>query len=75
MDMISQWRTLRQEVIEKPHEKVNLFVQGNKDIQHLVQDHISLITDIVRVEEIAYIDEHEETLDGYAVGMLMDIKL
>jgi len=75
MDMISQWRTLRTEVIEKPHEKVSIYVQWNKDIHHLVESHQWLITEIVKVEEISFIDEHWESPDWYTVWMLMDITL
>ncbi|USN54543.1 MAG: hypothetical protein H6765_08570 [Candidatus Peribacteria bacterium] len=73
--MISQWRNLKQQVTDKPHEKVSLFVQANKDIQQLVEDHIGLVTEIIKVADIKYYNEHEEVVDGYQIAMLMDIKL
>lgn len=75
MDLISQWRTLKADEIKKPHEKVSIFVQGNKDIHMLVERHEDLIKEIVNVEELTYLDEHEDTPDWYSVGMLMDITL
>lgn len=75
MEMISEWRTLKQQVTGKPHEQVDLFVQANKDIQLLVEEHFDLIRDILRVGDIQYINENQPTLDDYQITMIMDIKL
>jgi valyl-tRNA synthetase len=75
MEMISEWRTLKQQVSDKPHEQVDLFVQANKDIQLLVEEHFDLVHDILRVGDIQYINENEETSDDYQIAMIMDIKV
>lgn len=75
MEMISEWRNLKKQVTDKPHEKVSLFVQANKDIQLLVEDHSSLVKNIIRVDDIEYINDHQEAPEGYQVAMIMDIKV
>lgn len=75
MEMISQWRILRQQVTDKPHEQVSIFVQANKDIQHLVESHIDLISDILRVKEVDYFNEQDDVGEDRQITMLMDIKL
>jgi len=75
MEMISQWRTLKQQVTQKPHEHIDIFVQWNKDIQLLVEDHMALVRDIVRVWDVQYINEHEDTPQDYQIAMIMDIKV
>lgn len=75
MEMISGRRTLKQQVTEKPHESIDIFVQANKDIQLLVEQHRDLIKKIVRVEHIVYLNEHDTPLDGYQKAMIMDITL
>lgn len=75
MEMISERRMLKQQVTEKPHESVDIFVQANKDIQLLAEQHMDLVKKIVRVEEVIYINEHDEVPSGYQTSMIMDITL
>lgn len=75
MDMISQWRHLRQQATEKPHEKVVLLVQANKQIQDLVAEHSSLIQHIIHAQEILYKDEFAEIEDEFHTTLIMDIKV
>ena len=75
MEMIWERRNLKQQVTDKPHEKVDLLIQANKDIQMLVEEHSDLVRDIIRVGDITYTNEHEETAEGYQITMIMDIKL
>ena len=60
MEIISEWRTLKQQVTNKPHESIDVFVQANKDIQLLIEEHQDLIKKIVRIENILYLDEHQD---------------
>lgn len=60
MDMISQRRKLKRKVTNKPHEQVDIFVQANKDIQDLVQEHFSLVQDIVKVKDIHFLNAGQE---------------
>lgn len=75
MDMISQRRMLRQKATEKPHEKVVLLVQANKQIQELVQEHSTLIQHIVHGQEILYKDEFADVDDAFHTALIMDIKI
>ncbi len=75
MDLISQWRSLKNELIDKPHEKVSVFIKSNKDIHELVRHHIDLITHIVNIDTIEFLDENQSTPDWFALGMVMDIAL
>ncbi len=75
MDMISSWRNLKRKVTNKPHEKVDIFVQANKDIQDLVQDHFSLVQDIVKVQNISYLTAWQEIEWDWEIAMIMDIKV
>ncbi len=75
MEMIAHRRQLKTQVTDKPHEKISIFVQGNKDIQLLVEQHYDLVRDIIKVENISYYEEHQEIEDGWQIAMLMDIKL
>jgi len=75
MEIISERRKLKQQVTDKPHESVDIFVQANKDIQLLVEQHRDLIQKIVRVENVLYFNEHDRTPDGYQTVMIMDITL
>ena len=61
MEMISERRILKQQVTDKPHESIDIFVQANKDIQFLVEQHEELIKKIVRVEELLYLSDREDT--------------
>jgi valyl-tRNA synthetase len=75
MEMIAHRRQLKTQVTDKPHEKISIFVQGNKDIQLLVEQHYELVRDIIKVEKISYFEEHQEIEDERQIAMLMDIKL
>ena len=75
MEMISERRILKQQVTEKPHESIDIFVQANKDIQLLVEQHKELIKKIVRIENIVYLNEHDTAPEGYQKSMIMDITL
>lgn len=75
MEMIAHRRQLKTQVTDKPHEKISIFVQGNKDIQHLVEQHFDLVRDIIKVDQIQYINENQEMGDEWQIAMLMDIKL
>ncbi len=75
MEMIAHRRQLKTQVTDKPHETISIFVQGNKDIQLLVEQHFDLIRDILKVDKISYFEEHQEVEDDRQMSMLMDIKL
>lgn len=75
MDMISQWRNLRQQATDKPHEQVVLLVQWNSQIQELVQEHSELIQHIIHAQEILYKDEFVEIEDEFHTALIMDIKV
>lgn len=75
MDMISQWRVLKQNLDQKPHEAVTLLVQGNKDIHLLIEEHQLLIKKLLHAEEIRFLPETEAIPVGFQINVLMDIKL
>lgn len=75
MDMIAQWRALRTQVTEKPHDKVTLSLQSNIDIHTLVQDHAALVTSILNVETIHYTSEVDQVDPDFTTAVLMDITL
>lgn len=75
MDMISQRRNLRTQATDKPHEKVILYVQGNLQVQELVQEHASLIEHIVNVESIEYVDARDEMPAEVITALILDITI
>jgi valyl-tRNA synthetase len=75
MDMISQWRTLRAQVVDKPHEKVVLYVQSNSNIHQLVRDHESVISQIINVDSIHFVELHEEIPVDVLTTLIMDITI
>lgn len=75
MDIIAVRRALKGQLQVKSHEKIKLFVQANKDILDKIEDHETLIKDILHVDEIIYYANGQEISGSYVTEMLMDIKL
>lgn len=75
MDMIAQWRSLRVQVTDKPHEKITLSVQSNIDIHTLVQNHEQLVKSILNVDTIVYASEIDSIDSNFTTAVLMDITL
>jgi hypothetical protein len=75
MDMIAQWRALRVQVTDKPHEKITLSIQSNIDIHTLVQNHEQLVVSILNVDEIVYASEIDTIDSTFTTAVLMDITL
>jgi valyl-tRNA synthetase len=75
MDMISQWRTLRSQVVDKPHEKVVLYVQSNSQIHQLVRDHMSILTNIINVDSVVFVELHDEVPLDVLTTLILDIKI
>lgn len=75
MDMITQWRALKQEVTKNSSEEVTLLVQGNKDIQLLVEEHEVLVKKLLYVSSIQYCNEQDPTPEWFQTVLLLDIKL
>jgi valyl-tRNA synthetase len=75
MDMIAQWRALRVQVTDKPHEKITLSLQSNIDIHTLVRNHETLVISILNVEKILYASEFDAIDPDFTTAVLMDITL
>jgi len=75
MDMITQWRAIRQEVVKQAHEEVTLLVQGNRDIHLLLQEHHELVKKILHAWEIIVLTEQDPLPNDFQIGLLLDIKL
>ncbi len=75
MDMITQWRALRQEVVKQAHEEVTLLVQGNRDIHLLLQEHGPLVKKILNASEIVVLTEQDQLPPEFQISLLLDIKL
>jgi len=58
--MISQWRKLKRNVTNKPHESVDVYIQSSKEIQDMVKEHLGLVEDIINVKEIHFLEINEE---------------
>ena len=63
MDLIAERRKLKRKATNKPHEKVLVFVQANKDIHDLVEKHLELVSEVVRIEDVIYLDPNKD-IDG-----------
>ena len=75
MDMISQWRKLKRNVTNKPHESVDVYIQSSKEIQDMVKEHLGLVEDIINVKEIHFLEINEELEWDRETAMIMDIKV
>ncbi len=75
MDMISQWRKIKRNVTNKPHESVDIYVQWSNDIHAMVKEHFGLVQDIIKVKEIHYLELNAELEWDRESGMVMDIKV
>lgn len=75
MDMITQRRALRQQVVKQPHEEVMLLVQGNRDIHQLLEEHTELVKKILHASDIKLLTEQEQLPSDYQIALLLDIKL
>jgi len=75
MDMITQWRALRQEVVKQAHEEVTLLVQGNRDIHLLLEEHGNLVKKILNASEVIVLTEQDQLPSDFQISLLLDIKL
>jgi valyl-tRNA synthetase len=75
MDMITQWRALRQEVVKQAHEEVTLLVQGNRDIHLLLEEHNELVKKILHASEVIVLTEQDPLPNDFQIALLLDIKL
>lgn len=75
MDMITEWRALRQDVVKQAHETVTLLVQGNRDIHLLLEEHAHLVKKILNASEIIVLNEQDSVPQDFHVALLLDIKL
>ena len=65
MDMITQWRALRQGITQKPHEEVQLLVQANNDIHTMVTEHSELIKKLLHATQIHILAEKDPIPAGF----------
>lgn len=57
MDMITQLRTLKLQVVTKPHEKVEGLVQASSDIVDYIQEFEVMIKKLVNISTLHYFRE------------------
>lgn len=75
MDLISEFRWLKQKSWVKPHEKIKIFIKWNISILEYLKENEEFMNKLLKIEEIKYLQENQEIEDGYETWLLLDIQI
>ena len=76
MDLISEFRNLKQNSWTKPNEKVDVFIQWSKRFLSFSQKYEKLMIKLLKIENIKYLDETETIWDDdYNISVVIDVKI
>lgn len=75
MDIITEFRILRQQWDYKPHETVDLFIQWNSVFIDFAKWYVKLLKTILKADNVYYFEMNEKISDDYSVSVVMDLKI
>jgi valyl-tRNA synthetase len=73
IDIVTELRNIRSQAQVKPHESVQIFIQGNKDILDFMGKYEELLQKLVKTHEILYIQQDEKTDPDYITSVIINM--
>ena len=75
MDVISEFRSIKQQNDIKPHQKVDVFLQTEPGMASFLQEYNWLLEELINTKSIEYFQQGDNIKPDYQISMVLDSKI